>query len=726
MIPIPGRHPGENQVSLRRRGASRSPRPRWPARPMPATRSASSARRPSIPSPPPLPSSSARPARSRPRSSSSTGTGGGFKLFCGGVGADHPDVDQRLARHHQERVRRPAPKNGVTDIVELKIGFDGIVIANAKAGPDLKLTRTQVFLALAKDVPGAGRQARRQPLQELERHRPVAAGREDRSARPAADLRHPRRLPRAVHGPGRPKIESLAALRKADVKAYRRGLEVDPRGRRLYRRRRERQPDRPEARSQPGGGRHLRLLVPRGERGEDQGRRRSRASSRPSRPSPTAPTRARGRSSSTSRSSTSASFPGLKEFIAEYASDKAIGEDGYLAGKGLVPLPDDELAKAEQKPPRPRDDRRRRPRSRATDACGRRPLTAAARLRLNEVNLRRIAPAQARRRRQSMVRDLLFVAARRRGRSRFSPAAAAAHALPASGGRAPFASRLSRPLHRARRASSRCSLLLVALGPFAPRIVEHLALAAPARRPAAGRRARRATRALRDIVSCRRRRTGEPAEPRLQAAGRDLCRRWRTAFTAGALAPRRPRLGAARLPAGRCRQPRRRASAPATAFETRGQGRADRLLGGRRSSPPSASSSRCCSRRCASSRAIPSAISCSACNGRPQTAIREDQVGQSGAFGAVPLFAGTTLIMLIAMLVAGPIGLFAAIYMAEYASPRVRSLAKPVLEILAGVPTVVFGFFAALTVAPLIRSSASRSASTSPPKARSPPGWSWA
>lgn len=87
----------------------------------------------------------------------------------------------------------------------------------------------------------------------------------------------------------------------------------------------------------------------------------------------------------------------------------------------------------------------------------------------------------------------------------------------------------------------------------------------------------------------------------------------------------------------------------------------------------------------------------------PQTAIREDQVGQSGAFGAVPLFAGTTLIMLIAMLVAGPIGLLSAIYMAEYASPRFRSIAKPMLEVLAGVPTVVFGFFAALTVAPFIR-----------------------
>ncbi|WP_020187132.1 phosphate ABC transporter permease subunit PstC [Methylopila sp. 73B] len=89
----------------------------------------------------------------------------------------------------------------------------------------------------------------------------------------------------------------------------------------------------------------------------------------------------------------------------------------------------------------------------------------------------------------------------------------------------------------------------------------------------------------------------------------------------------------------------------------------------------------------------------------PQTAIRADQVGASGAFGAVPLFAGTTLIMLIAMSVAGPIGLFAAIFMAEYASPRVRGVVKPVLEVLAGVPTVVFGFFAALTVAPFIRST---------------------
>ncbi|MFA5495746.1 MAG: phosphate ABC transporter permease subunit PstC [Porticoccaceae bacterium] len=87
----------------------------------------------------------------------------------------------------------------------------------------------------------------------------------------------------------------------------------------------------------------------------------------------------------------------------------------------------------------------------------------------------------------------------------------------------------------------------------------------------------------------------------------------------------------------------------------------------------------------------------------PQTAIRVDQVGSSGSFGAVPLFLGTLLISFIAMVVAVPVGLMSAIYLAEYASRRVRAFAKPTLEILAGVPTVVYGFFAALTVAPFIR-----------------------
>jgi len=87
----------------------------------------------------------------------------------------------------------------------------------------------------------------------------------------------------------------------------------------------------------------------------------------------------------------------------------------------------------------------------------------------------------------------------------------------------------------------------------------------------------------------------------------------------------------------------------------------------------------------------------------PQMAIRIDQVGASGSFGFVPLLAGTLLISAVAMLIAVPVGLMSAIYLSEYASRKFRAVTKPVLEILAGVPTVVYGFFAALTVAPFIR-----------------------
>lgn len=87
----------------------------------------------------------------------------------------------------------------------------------------------------------------------------------------------------------------------------------------------------------------------------------------------------------------------------------------------------------------------------------------------------------------------------------------------------------------------------------------------------------------------------------------------------------------------------------------------------------------------------------------PQMAIRSDQVGSSGSFGAIPLFVGTLLISFIAMCIAVPVGLMSAVYLAEYAKPVIRSFAKPVLEILAGIPTVVYGFFAALTVTPFLR-----------------------
>jgi phosphate transport system permease protein len=90
-------------------------------------------------------------------------------------------------------------------------------------------------------------------------------------------------------------------------------------------------------------------------------------------------------------------------------------------------------------------------------------------------------------------------------------------------------------------------------------------------------------------------------------------------------------------------------------------------------------------------------------NWEPQIPIREGQVTAGGSFGAIPVFTGTLLISAIAMLVAIPIGLYAAIYLTEYAHPKFRAMVKPLLELLAGIPTVVYGFFAVLTVAPAMR-----------------------
>jgi len=82
----------------------------------------------------------------------STGTGGGMKLFCGGVGVEHPDMTNASRRVKQSELDTCA-KNGVTDVIEVKVGYDGIALASSKAAPEMALTRKELYLALAKDVP---------------------------------------------------------------------------------------------------------------------------------------------------------------------------------------------------------------------------------------------------------------------------------------------------------------------------------------------------------------------------------------------------------------------------------------------------------------------------------------------------------------------------------------------------------------------------------------------
>ena len=84
----------------------------------------------------------------------STGTGGGMKLFCAGVGAEHPDATN-ASRRIKVGEFETCQKNGVQDIVEIKIGYDGLTLAHSKAAPAMKITMAQFFLAVAKEVPGA-------------------------------------------------------------------------------------------------------------------------------------------------------------------------------------------------------------------------------------------------------------------------------------------------------------------------------------------------------------------------------------------------------------------------------------------------------------------------------------------------------------------------------------------------------------------------------------------
>ena len=92
-------------------------------------------------------------------------------------------------------------------------------------------------------------------------------------------------------------------------------------------------------------------------------------------------------------------------------------------------------------------------------------------------------------------------------------------------------------------------------------------------------------------------------------------------------------------------------------------------------------------------------------NWEPQIPLREGQVAAEGAFGWIPVLTGTIVVTMVALTVAVPVGLFSAMYLHEFAGHRFRRVAKPLLEILAGVPTVVYGFFAILTVAPALRAA---------------------
>ncbi len=149
----------------------------------------------------------------------STGTGGGFKLFCAGVGVDHPDLTN-ASRAIKKGEFDDCKKNGVTDIVEIKVGIDGLTIAQSKAGPNIKLTMAQVFLALAEQVPDKDGKLVANPYKNWSDIDPSLPNIKIEVLGPPPTSGTRDSFHELFMEPGAEKVPAIAALKKSDRKAF--------------------------------------------------------------------------------------------------------------------------------------------------------------------------------------------------------------------------------------------------------------------------------------------------------------------------------------------------------------------------------------------------------------------------------------------------------------------------------------------------------------------------
>jgi phosphate transport system substrate-binding protein len=267
----------------------------------------------------------------------STGTGGGIKLFCAGVGEDTPDF-ANASRPIKKAEFETCRKNGVTDIVEIKVGFDGLTMANAASGPDASFTKQQIFLALAKQVPDKDGKLIDNPYKMWNEIDPSLPAEKIEVLGPPPTSGTRDSFAELVLEKGAESIESLAALKKSDAKAFEtvwKTIRTD------------------------GGyveaGENDNLIVQKLEANpqafgvfgfsfleENEGKVKG---AKIEGEAPSYETIASG-SYKVSRplfiyakKQHVGTIPGMAEFVAEYTSAKALGEDGYLADKGLIPLP---------------------------------------------------------------------------------------------------------------------------------------------------------------------------------------------------------------------------------------------------------------------------------------------------------------------------------------------------------------------------------------------------
>jgi phosphate transport system substrate-binding protein len=274
----------------------------------------------------------------------STGTGGGMKLFCAGVGEDTPDFTNASRRIKKSEFDDCA-KNGVNEIVEIKVGFDGLSVAHAKTATSFELTKTQLFLALAKEIPGADGNMIANPNKmwsDVDKSLP-ATKIEVLGPPPTSGTRDS--FAELVMGAGAEKIEVLKALKEKDSKAF------DAVWKTMR-----------EDGAYVEAGENDNLIVQKLEANPDavgvfgysflEQNAEKIADIKIDGVGASYETIADG-SYKVSRplffyvkKQHIGVIPGMKEFIAEYASSKALGSDGYLADKGLITLPEDQAKKS--------------------------------------------------------------------------------------------------------------------------------------------------------------------------------------------------------------------------------------------------------------------------------------------------------------------------------------------------------------------------------------------
>jgi phosphate transport system substrate-binding protein len=274
----------------------------------------------------------------------STGSGGGLKLFCAGVGVEHPDVTNASRRIKKSECAMCA-KNGVTDIIEVKIGYDGIVLANSKKSKQFSVTRKELYMALAAQVPDPKGGEKLVP-------NPYKTWKDVNAKLPAVKIEVLGPPPTSgtrdafaelAMGGGAKKFPWLKALRKKDKKAFKK-IAYTVREDGAY----------------VEAGENDNLIVQKlmanpnalgifGFSFLDQNTDKIQGS-KVDGEAPTFDNIADGKYPLSRplffyvKKAHVQAIPGMKEYLAEFTSEKAWGGDGYLADKGMIPMPDKERA----------------------------------------------------------------------------------------------------------------------------------------------------------------------------------------------------------------------------------------------------------------------------------------------------------------------------------------------------------------------------------------------